>query len=454
MSNNATYYRTFLPDGPFENRCRANCHNPEPQRKIDIDPEFLKPSKPGPYDHYFNPPKSPEPAKPKPYYHSQKRRQAFMLIDGELRPIFIVEKIDQSFASVATPWEQNFSVLVKEGKGRFDPVVDETYQVIGHVGEISGSGLIVVTEDRGPYQMGASYYGHHGPIDEFLKREEPMFVSWNAPEGWTKFDTLQPSSHYTVITGVDGEVITGMYSRSSPGAIAVDGPIEYLTLARAFTALGSMLAKGAVRSMVRKLPIDKLRQALAGATKSLADVVRRWRVRRGAIKFQVLAEGPRIPGTSIPQWLRIRVNKREWNVERNATTTKGQQIGPATKHLGERAGRHNPPSKMVDGKPVGGTGGKMVEGSPAGGSGGPTGTKVDPKLPEVRPNGSNVYGQFSQVDFPMSSLAGGLEAAERRLIADPSLAGKLFTVEGWEFAISTKDKVWKVYHAVYDSAIH
>jgi hypothetical protein len=130
-------------------------------------------------------------------------------------------------------------------------------------------------------------------------------------------------------------------------------------------------------------------------------------LKRAELTFDVLEEGPKIPNTSIPEWLRLKVGKREWRVERNATKLdrSGKPIGPATKHLGEKA------------------------------------------------QGAGGFAKLSQVDFPISSLAGALEEAERRLLAKTAHSGTLFTVEGWELGISTKETVWRVYHAVYDPTL-
>lgn len=434
MTQDSNYHRTFLPDGPFESRCRQNCHGNGSggSKEPKWDPELFRPSKPrNPVLQGFPMNEAPPTGKPKLYYASQKRRQAFMLASNQIQPIFVVEKVGQSFAGYATDWERKWSVLVDGGSQSFQPVVDANLTVIGHVGTVTGGNLIVVKEDLGKY----GFKNYYGPIDEFLKKDEPMFAGIAPPDGWTKFDELQPSSYYTVVVNIDGAVLMGVHSGSAPGAIAVNGPMDYISLAAVVRTLGKAVIKSAVvRSLTRKFSTAELAKLLTIPTRKLADLVRRIRLSR-RLNWRVVRESPqRIPGSSIPVSMDMQVNGRLWNIERNAgKITNGQPIGPTTKHLGEHASRHNR-APMVSGQ----------AGQPH--------SHIPSKQPDVKGTGSNVYGQHTQVDFPMSSLAGALAEAEKRVIKDATLSGKIFRVEGWELGISTKEKVWKVWHAVYNPA--
>lgn len=79
----------------------------------------------------------------------------------------------------------------------------------------------------------------------------------------------------------------------------------------------------------------------------------------------------------------------------------GEPIGPAMKHLGERAGRASPWSKLY------------------------------------------------QVDFPISSLAAALAQAELQLGSLPPVArARPSNIEGWELLIDTTADEWKVFHAL------
>jgi len=185
MSQDATYHRTVLPDGPFESDCRQSCHgNAKPPSRWDQfePPQF---DKTPPTLQPFQPSDSRQPLQPfvpgqpfqtadmrdrgKPYYRSQRRRSAFMFVNGQLRPIHIVEKIDQQFASVATPWEHEFSAMTKDGGGRF-ALVNQDYLVVGHVGSIKGNEMIKAKDS--PIRN-TSY----GGIEEFVAADEPVYVS-------------------------------------------------------------------------------------------------------------------------------------------------------------------------------------------------------------------------------------------------------------------------------------
>jgi hypothetical protein len=119
--------------------------------------------------------------------------------------------------------------------------------------------------------------------------------------------------------------------------------------------------------------------------------------------FRVLAEGPPIEGTSIPRWIRIRVDQRVYHVERNDTKldAQGQPIGPALKHLGEKSAAHAGP-----------------------------------------------WAKLAQTDYPISALAAALEQAECVLIFQPPQPRAKPHVDGWELIIDTRPKAWRVFHAL------
>lgn len=108
------------------------------------------------------------------------------------------------------------------------------------------------------------------------------------------------------------------------------------------------------------------------------------------------------PGTSVPRGFRIEVGGRTFRVTPNAT-----------KHMAENA------SQLP-------TGGQLAQ----------------PGVWTTSPG-----ARMTQVDYPLSSLAGALEQAAQRLQGQP--AQRHFFVEGnWELGIDTADSPWAVYHAV------
>ncbi|OWK36659.1 hypothetical protein [Fimbriiglobus ruber] len=121
------------------------------------------------------------------------------------------------------------------------------------------------------------------------------------------------------------------------------------------------------------------------------------------LKWSVLSESAeRIPGTSIPRSMRLKVGTRQFVIERAEVKRDGTVIGPATKHLGEVAEK------------------------------------------------ASEWAKLSQTDFPISSLASALDQAEAKLIFQPpSPRAMPRNIENWELLIDTTQAVWKVFHAVY-----
>lgn len=134
------------------------------------------------------------------------------------------------------------------------------------------------------------------------------------------------------------------------------------------------------------------------------------------LKWAILEEGPKIPETSIPESIKIQVGDRVFEVIRNKDKIDprtGEAIGPATKHLGERA---------------------QVTGSRPGQESWP----------------KSEWSRAALTDFPMSSLAAALDQAEAQLMFQlPQAGAKPVGLANWELIIDTTRPVWRVYHAEY-----
>lgn len=266
MSLDATHHRSFLPDGPFEPAtCTPGCHrdNKPTGRSGKLErPEFIHidpPSGPQPLRPFV--PDDPfesarmTPTHPRVYYRTQRRWPAFIQLNNGIQPTFIVEKLNQKFADVATPWEKEYSVLVKNGPDQFIPLVDQSYTVIGHVGTVRGTKLIKIKDSPIP-----SY--DYGAIAQYVEAEEVVLVSNTVPEGWEAFNPLQPNPIYTVVTDIFGDVQSGEITDSMPGAIAVDPVMKGLelawtvfdlvTLATGVLGLGKAILVGLVKTIARR----------------------------------------------------------------------------------------------------------------------------------------------------------------------------------------------------------
>jgi len=128
------------------------------------------------------------------------------------------------------------------------------------------------------------------------------------------------------------------------------------------------------------------------------------RARFVKLEFKVLKEGPVMAGSSIPESMTIRVGNRVFDIVRNKEKLDpaGKPIGPALKHLGEKA------------------------------------------------KGASEWAKMAQTDFPVSSLAAALDQAEAQLTFQPPQArAKPVKLDHWELLIDTTKEVWTVFHAEY-----
>jgi len=151
------------------------------------------------------------------------------------------------------------------------------------------------------------------------------------------------------------------------------------------------------------------------------------------LRWTVLEEGPRIPNTSIPEHMKIKVGERVFEIVRNQDKIDphtGEPIGPAMKHLGERA------QKKMGASPT--LAQAMRESD----------VKLHPK--DATPWEKSEWSKAAQTDFPISSLAAALDQAEAQLIFKmPQPDAKPLGLDNWELIINTTNPVWRVFHAEY-----
>src|SRR5262249_20578749 len=193
-----------------------------------------------------------------------------------------------------------------------------------------------------------------------------------------------------VLTSVDGQVLA-VFGTIDREALEEANWIIDVVLAPLAAAVLVKLAAGAARlctSLLARMEERAARNLLAGPGSMLDSGA--LAKRATGLDFEVLAEGKPIPGTSVPESLRLRVGRRAVNVTPNAAKIEkgtGQPIGPATKHLAEE-----------------------VKGGPW--------NDLRVRKGEViyETNESNVWLRKNQADFPMSSLASGLQVAEQEIL--------------------------------------
>jgi hypothetical protein len=150
------------------------------------------------------------------------------------------------------------------------------------------------------------------------------------------------------------------------------------------------------------------------------------------LKWTVLEEGPMIPNTSVPESMKIKVGERVFEIIRNKdkiNAATGEAIGPATKHLGERA-------QVTASRPAVDQAMRDAD------------VQIHPK--DAGRWEKSAWAKAAQVDFPMSSLASALDQAEAQLIfKTPDAAAKPVGLDNWELIIDTTKPIWRVYHAEY-----
>jgi hypothetical protein len=152
------------------------------------------------------------------------------------------------------------------------------------------------------------------------------------------------------------------------------------------------------------------------------------------LKWTILEEGPRLPKSSIPESMTIKVGERVFEIVRNKdkiNPSTGEPIGPAMKHLGERAQVTGSRPEMEQ---------AMRDAD----------VKLDSKDAGKWPKSE--WSKAAHVDFPISSLASALDQAEAQLIFKmPQSGAKPVGLENWELIIDTTKPVWRVFHAEYTS---
>jgi hypothetical protein len=150
------------------------------------------------------------------------------------------------------------------------------------------------------------------------------------------------------------------------------------------------------------------------------------------LKWTVLEEGPRIANTSVPESMKIKVGERVFEIIRNQDKidpNTGEPIGPAMKHLGERA-------QVTGSRPA------MEQAMQD------SDVQLHPK--DAGRWEKSAWSKAAQIDFPISSLASALDQAEGQLIFKlPQSDAKPVGLDNWELIIDTTKPVWRVYHAEY-----
>ncbi len=346
----------------------------------------------------------PHPSQAKP--GTQRAYSGFRYVGGRLVPVGLREFDGQRFADFATPWEKVWSALCNGPERSRSNIITGMAPVVHDTGQVMGYHGRVNTTNI------VSVPGGGGEI---------LFVLASATI--KKMGLISTGfSDMTVLatTTTDGEVLN-QSSSITRGVEAEDiSPVDILLGVKMLVDLGAGLGAKFLTVLQRRSADKAARNVAAGVTRDAIISV----PKKGPLRFEVLAEGPAIAGTNVPGWVRIKVGNREFLLDRNvaAANNAGAPIGDTLKHLGDKV------------------------------------------QPSVKPNKWNSL----HPDYPMSSLAGGLDEAERRILSGQAplhvhprtgaVQPGVYMVKivepgqnGWEFIIDTKQIPWRAYHVQIDS---
>jgi hypothetical protein len=190
----------------------------------------------------------------------------------------IYPKTDQEFEKYATPWELQFSNLVYPYTGGFDPILDESYKVIGHQGEVSRSYLKVPLGFR---KTGDDLDELH-LLPSLKEKGIPVFVDKSDARGWESHDFYTDEHRIVVKTTTDGEVVDFQVTNKGYLIQPWYSPLDLLAKAGDIIFVGEIgvkLASWGVKAvgslMSRTTARLRNRAALRGATAELADEAKR-----------------------------------------------------------------------------------------------------------------------------------------------------------------------------------
>jgi hypothetical protein len=258
------YHRTFIPFDPKTHLCKVGCHGTKASgARILVEAPVFAPSGNG--KSITGLPSFGKSEMNKVDERTDLRRRglespntfekygALQLIGSNSKKITIVPKMAQDFTGHATDWEKAWSVLAKTGIGVFQPVVDENFTVVGHVGWVKETSLIV-PEAAIILNDGLKFAIVQQPQIPILvtDRLNPKM----APPGWRFINRGRSWNDELVVVGIDGEVVAHLDGESTNGvAISVDSFLDYISLAKIAASLvgraALSVAKGLGRSLSR-----------------------------------------------------------------------------------------------------------------------------------------------------------------------------------------------------------
>jgi hypothetical protein len=264
---------------------------------------------------------------------------AYRFVNGSLHKLWMWAKTDQDFEKFATAWEQKYSNLVYPYNRGFTPVVDESWQIIGHYGYVNRKNMpasTILPQDATTVSDDS--------IATALKKGVVIFVGdgFHPPSGWRRGLMGAQSDEY-VLTGVDGEVLWHVTSTSTEGVESEDfSPLDILLAAKLLVDLGAALGSKLTRSLVLKAAANReARIVLRGPSEAMAKAVERRlavqeattlaRLRGVTVAELKRVKSPRLlakhPGRITPEALRAELRQKDFVLSKggNHSVQGGQQ---------------------------------------------------------------------------------------------------------------------------------
>ncbi len=270
-----TYHRTFLPDGPFESYEKAHGIKEKPAKGPQIEPTSpnawqqiatgqgtaRRPTTPLPPGYKPFTPFSPgpnvapvkvfnSPSGSKPYSRTQARINVLQITPtDDLNRIWVVEKADQKFSMVATPWEQRFSKFANPTARKYEPFVDSSLRVVGYIGTLRDSDVYIpagTMENR----FASKFPNNFDNTD---------MISEIRPPGYVQFGFWDPKYIYSVITDIEGYIVAAEYLDTTANVEAIDNPDPKFLLGvfrklitRAVISVGAVRGKGLLNKLMSR----------------------------------------------------------------------------------------------------------------------------------------------------------------------------------------------------------
>jgi hypothetical protein len=203
-------------------------------------------------------------------YETSHSYGAYSIVNDRLCPARIVPRPGQVFALAATPFELTWSMLC--GHGKFEPVVDDTFSVVGHIGEVQERvDNIFAARGRRADSIEAFIITGEGPIVASRNPDSNTYVECEI--GYS--DNID-----TVLTDPDGKILLLLSRRDRGGDMspAID-PLDLIAGGEIVVAVGKSVGKYLARRVVAKvgkIVVTTFKQAMKIAQRKL--------IARGATK--------------------------------------------------------------------------------------------------------------------------------------------------------------------------